>query len=107
MANRESALLTHQRQPLLLSAEAIVLEPNKPENQSEQERVGKVVLECPRCCWIFEVKRPDSRHPDCSFNKPETSKIRGLVEEPRVCRNPKCKKQFTIYWHKTAASRSN
>lgn len=102
MINRGSIVLTSQRQSVLLHAETIMLEPSKLE-------IAKVVLECPRCCWIFEVGRPDKLHPDCSFNKPETSKTESsIIEEPRVCRNPKCKKQFTIYWYgKTAKPNSN
>jgi uncharacterized C2H2 Zn-finger protein len=85
-------MLTHQRQPILLNADTIALETTKQEN-------AKVVLECPRCCWIFEPKKPDRQHPNCSFNKPQTNKANdAIIEEPRVCRNPKCKKQFTIYW---------
>jgi uncharacterized C2H2 Zn-finger protein len=86
---------------MLLNAKTIMLEPSKPE-------ITKVVLECPRCCWIFEAERPDTQHSNCSFNKPEDSKIKsGIIEEPRVCRNPKCKKQFTLYWYRTAKPNSN
>ena len=85
---------------LLLKEEIIALEQSQPEKYGK-----KVVLECPRCCWIFEVQRPDKLHSDCTFNKPETTKLGGeVITQPRVCRNPKCKKQFTIYWHKPAAT---
>jgi len=94
MINRGSTTITHQRQPILLDADTIALEPYKPEN-------NRVVLECPRCCWIFEPKKPNRQHTNCSFNKPQTNKTNDtVIEEPRVCRNPKCKKQFTIYWYK-------
>ena len=59
----------------------------------------KVTLECPNCHWVFEAKMPDKRHSVASLEKPQKSKVIGdIVEESRVCRNPKCKRSFTIYW---------
>jgi rubredoxin len=61
--------------------------------------VDKIRLECPNCHWIFEVKIPDKRHPVASLEKPQKGKTVGdIIEENLVCRNPKCKKPFTIYW---------
>jgi hypothetical protein len=100
-------ILTHEKRPLL------VLEPQtisgKPSqiDLAKQETV-KVRLECPRCCWIFEVPKPDNKHPNCTYNKQETTQANGsIIEESRVCRNPKCKKQFTIYWHKKSTANKN
>jgi hypothetical protein len=61
----------------------------------------KAVLECPSCHWIFEVQAPDSLHPSAALEKPLNVGIVGdvLFSEGHVCRNPRCKKQFTIYWY--------
>jgi rubredoxin len=60
---------------------------------------GKVTLECPDCNWVFEAKRPDSRHSLASLEKPQKGNISGdIKEENYVCRNPRCKKAFTVYW---------
>ena len=59
----------------------------------------QVTLECPSCHWVFEAKVPDKRHSVASLEEPQKNKIIGdIIEENRVCRNPKCKKSFTIYW---------
>ena len=59
----------------------------------------KVTLECPNCHWVFEAGIPDKRHSVASLEESQKSKVIGdIVEESRVCRNPKCKKSFTIYW---------
>jgi hypothetical protein len=59
----------------------------------------KVTIECPNCHWILEAIRPDKRHSVASLEKPQKSKVVGdIVEENHVCRNPKCKKSFTVYW---------
>jgi hypothetical protein len=98
LATKSVTLTSPNPSLLLLNAQALVLTPNK-----QVGRDRKVVLECPRCCWIFEAKKPDSRHPNCTFSKPEAGKVHDdVIEEPRVCRNPKCKKQFTLYWYKPA-----
>ena len=94
MTVNETVINTHEQALPLLSASAIELKPNKPKKAAK-----KIRLECPRCFWIFEVQAPDERHTICTFAKPEK---RDLTEEPRVCRNPKCKKQFALYWHKPA-----
>ena len=63
---------------------------------------GKVVLECPRCHWIFEAERPDGLHPTSSFEKPQKSSVKSdVIDKNHVCRNPKCKNAFTIYWFET------
>lgn len=104
MAKEELVSITSQNQPVqFLQSEASLLKPHQPARPKEL-----VVLECPRCCWIFRVEKPDSQHPNCAFNKPDQIKTKGnLVEEPRVCRNPKCKKHFTLYWYKQAKQKSS
>ncbi len=99
MTPKSLTLATHNSSLLLLNAETTVLTPHKSSGRDK-----KVVLECPRCCWIFEATKPDKQHPHCAFTKPETSKVKGkIIEEPHICRNPRCKKQFNLYWHKPAA----
>ena len=59
----------------------------------------KVTLECHNCHWVFEAPMPDKRQSVASREKPQKSKVTGdIVEENHVCRNPKCKKSFTVYW---------
>jgi hypothetical protein len=59
----------------------------------------KVVLECPRCHWMFEAERPDGLHLTSSFEKPQKSSVEGdVIEQNYVCRNPKCKNAFIVYW---------
>jgi len=59
----------------------------------------KVTLECPNCHWLFEAKMTDKRHSVASLVEPQKGKVMGdIIEENRVCRNPKCKRAFTIYW---------
>ena len=59
----------------------------------------KAALECPACHWVFEAERPDSRYPVASLEKPRKGDIIGdIKEENYVCRNPRCKKAFTVYW---------
>jgi hypothetical protein len=59
---------------------------------------AKVVLECPRCHWMFEAERPDGLH-STSFEKPQKRIVEGnVVEQKYVCRNPKCKNAFIVYW---------
>ena len=58
----------------------------------------KVMLECPQCHWIFEVKSPDILLSTASVSKPQTSYTDGkVIEVAHICRNPKCKKKFSIY----------
>jgi hypothetical protein len=53
----------------------------------------KVVLECPQCYWIFEVKGPIFCFQLLSMSKPQDSRIEGkVIEVAHICRNPKCKK---------------
>ena len=57
-----------------------------------------VVLECPQCHWIFKVKNPDISLSTASVSKPQENHIDGkVIEIAHICRNPKCKKQFSIY----------
>jgi hypothetical protein len=75
-----------------------------PKKELTEKEAIKAKLECPRCYWIFEVPPPDNKHPNSTYNKQEASNtLSSIIEEKRVCRNPKCKKPFTIYWHKRAA----
>jgi hypothetical protein len=58
----------------------------------------KVMLECPQCHWIFEVKNPDILLSTASVSKPQKSYNHGkVIEIAHICRNPKCKKKFFIY----------
>jgi hypothetical protein len=59
----------------------------------------KVVLECPRCHWVFEAQRPDGAHPASSFEKPTEQSVEGnIMQNQHICRNPRCKKAFAVYW---------
>ena len=61
---------------------------------------AKLTLECPYCNWIFEAAPPDNMHSAYSFEKPLRSSFYGdVIEQDLVCRNPKCKKAFTVYWY--------
>ena len=61
---------------------------------------SKLALECPYCYWIFEALPPDKFHVAYSFEKPLKGSFNGeVVEQELVCRNPKCRKQFKIYWY--------
>jgi hypothetical protein len=61
---------------------------------------SKLTLECPYCHWIFEANPPDKVHSAFSFEKPLKGSFHGeIIEQNHVCRNPKCKKSFTIYWY--------
>jgi Zn-finger protein len=59
---------------------------------------GKIVLECPQCHWIFEVKSPNILLSTASVSKPQGDRMEEkVVEVVHICRNPKCKKKFSIY----------
>ncbi len=106
MADNGLVMLATQKPVLFIKLQTSKREPNQL-GLTKQE-ILKVTLECPRCCWIFEAKKPDNQHPNFTYNKQDAYNAKGsIIEEPRVCRNPKCKKQFTIYWHKTATKRQN
>jgi hypothetical protein len=61
---------------------------------------SKLVLECPYCHWIFEANPPDKVRSAFSFEKPLKGSFYGeVIEQSHVCRNPKCRKSFTIYWY--------
>jgi hypothetical protein len=60
---------------------------------------NKVKLECPRCYWMFDAERPNGLHPLASLSKPMENSFDGsVIEELHDCRNPKCRKTFSIYW---------
>lgn len=59
----------------------------------------KIILECPYCYWMFQAKRPDGSVSTASLSKPHESRAdETVIEDSNVCRNPKCKKIFTVYW---------
>jgi hypothetical protein len=59
-----------------------------------------VVLECPFCFQILEVKAPDKLHFAYSVEKPLVKSYYGKVLKKKYrCLNPECKKQVTIYWY--------
>ena len=60
---------------------------------------NRVKLECPFCYWIFEATIPDKRHSTASLEEPQRNGVVGdIIEENHVCRNPKCRKPFIVYW---------
>ena len=62
--------------------------------------LARLVLECPYCHWFFNATPPDRVHSAYSFEKPLVGSFNGkVIEQNLVCRNPKCKKQITIYWY--------
>lgn len=82
-------------------------EPDRPKPAQTRKPGKQIVLECPRCCWIIRLEKLDNRHPRCALSKPERTTTKGdVIEEPRVCRNPRCKKQFTLYWYKQTNRKS-
>ena len=59
----------------------------------------KVPFECPRCHWIMRSAKPDNKHPIPSVAKPCESNVEGnVLTQSFVCRNPRCKASFTVYW---------
>ena len=61
---------------------------------------AKLALECPDCHWILEATPPNKIHSAYSYEKPLRGSFYGeVVKQDVVCRNPKCKKAFTIYWY--------
>jgi len=61
---------------------------------------SELTLECPYCHWIFKATPPDEVHSAYSFEKPLKGSFHGgIIEQNFVCRNPKCKKEFTLYWY--------
>ena len=62
--------------------------------------LSELTLECPYCYWIFKATPPDKIHSAFSYEKPLKGSFYGKVmERDFVCRNPKCKKVFTVYWY--------
>jgi hypothetical protein len=70
----------------------------EPAEVAGVKNSAKIVLECPRCHWMFEAERPDGLH-STSFEKPKKCIVQGnLVDQKYVCRNTKCKNAFIVYW---------
>ena len=63
-----------------------------------QLNLETVTMECPKCNWIFKVQKPDSEHTSYSFVKPKDVLGKIVISVQKVCRNPKCKHTFTLYW---------
>jgi hypothetical protein len=62
--------------------------------------VSELTLECPYCSWIFKATRPDKIHSAFSYEKPLRGSFYGkVIEQNFVCRNPKCRKAFNVYWY--------
>jgi hypothetical protein len=59
----------------------------------------KVAFECPSCHWIVRSEVPDGKHPFPSVVKPgEGSFVGDVLVQNFVCRNPRCKEHFVVYW---------
>ena len=60
---------------------------------------GIVRLKCPSCQWTFEAAPPDNQHSFASTKEPAINRINGdAIKKDQRCRNPKCQKQFSVYW---------
>ncbi len=66
------------------------------ENQISEE---SVTLECPKCHWIFRVQKPNSKQIEYSFVKPKNAMDKTIVSVRHVCRNPKCKHSFNLFYN--------
>ncbi len=61
---------------------------------------AQLVLECPFCSEILEIKPPDKLHTAYSSKKPIAQSFHGdVIEKRHKCKNPDCKKQISIYWY--------
>jgi len=61
---------------------------------------GIVRLECPSCHWMFKAAPPDNQHTFASTKEPAKNKINSdTIKKDQHCRNPKCQKQFSVYWY--------
>ncbi|MGD0645218.1 MAG: hypothetical protein ABSA75_09960 [Candidatus Bathyarchaeia archaeon] len=63
---------------------------------------SQFVLKCPYCSYTFVPQPPESDrwHSEFSLEKPLMSSSYGDVLEQKIaCKNPGCKKAFTIYWY--------
>ena len=59
-----------------------------------------LVLECPYCDAILEVRPPDKLHSAYSTKKPLSSSYHGDVIQQKIpCKNKECKKPITVYWY--------
>ena len=57
-------------------------------------------LNCPNCKQRLIATRPDSSHPYWSYDKPQETDVNGeILEQVYECKNPDCKKTFTVYWY--------
>jgi|WetSurSiteA1Bulk_404760.scaffolds.fasta_scaffold919296_2 hypothetical protein len=62
--------------------------------------LSQLVLECPHCYSLFEVKPPDRVHSAFSFEVPVRGSFYGeVIKQKLVCQNPECKKQIIVYWY--------
>ena len=61
---------------------------------------SQLVLECPYCDSILEVRPPDKLHSAYSTKKPIVNSFHGdVIQQKLPCNNAKCKKPITIYWY--------
>ena len=59
-----------------------------------------VVIECPYCDQVLEVKSPDKLHSAFSFEKPMAKSYHGsIIKKEVMCPNPSCQKQFQLFWY--------
>lgn len=65
--------------------------------QENQLSVETVTLECPKCHWMFRVKKPNGKPNDYSFVKPKDTLNKIIISVEHVCRNPKCKHSFNLF----------
>jgi hypothetical protein len=62
--------------------------------------LAQLVLECPYCRTLFEVKPPDNIHSAYSFEKPLRNSYYGkVIRRKLVCQNPACRHRFTLFWY--------
>lgn len=66
--------------------------------EKNQPSIETATMECPMCYWIFKVQKPDSQPTAYSFVAPKSAFGKIVISLGHVCRNPKCKHSFTIYW---------
>ena len=65
--------------------------------------LAKLVIKCPYCQWLFEVRPPDAIHSDFSFRMPSQISFHGeVIKRSLRCPNPRCGEQFEIYWFSRA-----
>ena len=65
--------------------------------------LAKLVIKCPYCQWLFEVRPPDAIHSDYSFRKPSQISVHGeVIKRSLRCLNPRCGEKIEIYWFSRA-----